>query len=200
MGRGQTAQAPEGLRYEPRFVTEEEERAILSQVEALEFGRVVLHGVASKREVASFGWGYSFESNSLSEAAPIPYWLQPLRERAAALASLEVAQLAQALVVRYPPGAGIGYHRDLPVFGPVVVGISLLSACSMRFRRAAGEGWEVYVLELEPRSAYVMSGAARSAWQHGITVCREARYSITLRTLKRPRPPATAGGPSPTRP
>ena len=38
-------------------------------------------------------------------------------------------------------------------------------------------------LDLEPRSAYAMSGAARWDWQHAISPTRELRYSITFRTL-----------------
>jgi len=37
---------------------------------------------------------------------------------------------------------------------------------------------------LEPRSAYVMGGAARAAWQHSIPAVDALRYSITFRTLR----------------
>jgi alkylated DNA repair dioxygenase AlkB len=90
------------------------------------------------------------------------------------------------LVTRYPRGAGIGWHRDAPVFGPTVVGISLRAPCLLRFRRAAGALWERVDVELPPRSGYVLGGAARATWQHAIPPVRETRYSITLRTL-RPR-------------
>jgi alkylated DNA repair dioxygenase AlkB len=46
----------------------------------------------------------------------------------------EPGELVDPLVTRYPPGAGIGWHRDAPQFGEVG-GISLLTACRMRFRR-----------------------------------------------------------------
>ena len=35
------------------------------------------------------------------------------------------------------------------------------------------------------RSAYVLGGLARSAWQHSIPAIEDLRYSITFRTLKR---------------
>ena len=94
--------------------------------------------------------------------------------------------LVQILVSRYPEGAGIGWHRDAPMFGASVVGVSLLSPCRMRFQRRSGELRRVYDLELEPRSAYVLGGAARSAWQHSIPPTKGLRYSITFRTLKNP--------------
>ena len=43
--------------------------------------------------------------------------------------------LTAALVTEYAPGAVIGWHRDAPQYGPVVIGVSLASACRMRMRR-----------------------------------------------------------------
>jgi hypothetical protein len=37
---------------------------------------------------------------------------------------------------------------------------------------------------LQPRSGYLLSGAARYAWQHSIPPTKALRYSITFRTLK----------------
>ena len=98
----------------------------------------------------------------------------------------EPEALAQALVSRYPEGAGIGWHRDAPMFGAKVAGVSLLSGCRMRFQRGKGEERRVFDLELPPRSAYVLAGAARSSWQHSIPATKSLRYSITFRTLKNP--------------
>jgi alkylated DNA repair dioxygenase AlkB len=90
--------------------------------------------------------------------------------------------LSEVLLTEYPPGAPIGWHRDAPGFG-IIVGISLLSACRMRFRRGAAPGTERLSVPLEPRSAYVLSGPARSEWQHSIPEVDTLRYSITFRTL-----------------
>lgn len=90
------------------------------------------------------------------------------------------------LVTRYPPGAGIGWHRDAPLFGPKVVGISLLAACRLRFQRRTADRRLVHEVPLARRSAYVLAGAARWAWQHSIPAMAELRYSLTLRTLARP--------------
>ena len=91
----------------------------------------------------------------------------------------------QALVSRYPPGAGIGWHRDAPAFGDPVIGVSLLAVCRMRFQRTAGDERRLFELELEPRSAYALSGSARWAWQHSIPAAKELRYSVTFRTLRK---------------
>lgn len=70
-------------------------------------------------------------------------------------------------------GAGIGWHRDKPEFGDVV-GISLLSAVRMRFRKRSGRGGLRELHLLEPRSGYILTGQAREEWEHGIAPV--ARY------------------------
>jgi DNA oxidative demethylase len=90
----------------------------------------------------------------------------------------------QILVSRYPPGSTIGRHRDAPMFGAKVVGISRASTCRMRFQRGKGPARQVAEVTLDPRSGYVLSGAARSVWQHSIPPTKALRYSITVRTLK----------------
>jgi len=176
---------PDGLSYQPDLLTESEERAVLAELEKLEFGEVRMHGQIARRTVRHFGFDYGYESWRLTPADPLPESLEPIRDRCAVYARLNPDQLAQTLVTRYPPGATIGWHRDAPMFGPVVVGVSLLSACTMRFQRRTGELRRVYELELAPRSAYVLAGPARSAWQHSISPVASLRYSITFRTLRR---------------
>jgi alkylated DNA repair dioxygenase AlkB len=41
-----------------------------------------------------------------------------------------------------------------------------------------------FALDLPPRSAYIMRGAARWEWQHAISPTKQLRYSITFRTLR----------------
>ena len=176
---------PEGLLYRPDFISVREERGLLELVEGLEFQEVPMRGQAARRTVAHFGYDYDYEAWTLAPAPPLPPELGWLRNRCAQLAGLESGELAQALVSRYPAGAGIGWHRDAPMFGPKVVGVSLLSACRMRFQRRAGEVRRVHELELVPRSAYVLAGRARWAWQHSIPATKGLRYSITFRSVKR---------------
>ena len=92
-------------------------------------------------------------------------------------------ELPHVLVTEYAPGAGIGWHRDRPVFGDVL-GVSFLSECRFRFRRRAGRTWERTEQVLAPRSAYLMRGPARTVWEHSIPAGEQLRYSVTFRTLK----------------
>ena len=183
------AEAPEGLLYRPEFLDEDEdeERALLALVDDLDFQEVRMHGVAARRTVAHLGYRYDYESWRLVPAEPLPAPLVALRDRCAALAEVPPTELAQALVTRYPPGATIGWHRDAPVFGPQVVGVSLLSDCRMLFRREAAGGRRMYRHELGRRSAYVLRGPARSSWQHSIPATPGLRYSVTFRTLRSSR-------------
>jgi hypothetical protein len=56
----------------------------------------------------------------VSEADRIPPELLGLRDRCAALAGKDPQRFGVCLVNRYPRRAGIGWHRDAPIFGAVV--------------------------------------------------------------------------------
>ena len=182
------AKAPEGFRYWAEVITPEEEAALAAQLETLPFKPYAFRGYLANRRVIGFGARYDDASRSVTEAAPIPEWLEPLRDRVAGLAGLAPAAFGTALINEYAPGAGIGWHRDRPQFG-LVAGVSLLSPCMLRLRRPAGAGFERLAVPLAPRSAYLMSGPARHEWQHSITPREALRYSITFRT----RPGAALG-------
>jgi alkylated DNA repair dioxygenase AlkB len=174
---------PEGLVYRPDLLSAAEEGQLVERIAALDLKPFEFHGFLGNRRTASFGWHYSFGGGGLSRAAPLPDWLLPLRERAAALAELPADAFGHALLIEYAPGAGIGWHRDRPVFGDVV-GISLLAPARLRFRRRSGDGWQRASLIAEPRSAYVLKGPARREWEHSIPPMAALRYSVTFRTLR----------------
>jgi len=90
----------------------------------------------------------------------------------------------QALVSEYTPGTPIGWHLDRAHYNNIV-GVSLLSPATLRLRRREGNRWQRSSQVLEPRSAYILSGAARTLWQHSIPPVSELRYSVTFRTLSR---------------
>jgi alkylated DNA repair dioxygenase AlkB len=144
-----------------------------------------MHGRAAKRVVRHFGLDYDYQSRDVVPSDPWPAALEWLRERCAELAERRPEELAQVLVTRYPPGAGIGWHRDAPMFGSRIAGVSLLAPCRMRFQRTVKGERETAAIELAPRSAYVLSGKARWSWQHSIPATKALRYSITFRTLRR---------------
>ncbi|HET9752705.1 MAG TPA: alpha-ketoglutarate-dependent dioxygenase AlkB, partial [Myxococcales bacterium] len=136
MARKPSGTLPEGFRYLPDFLSAEEERALLAQMPGAAFREVRMRGQVALRRAAHYGWDYGYESWQISPTAPVPGWLLPLRERAAGLIGAPPQALEEVLVTEYPAGAGIGWHRDAPMFGPAVVGVSLGAAAKLRFRRA----------------------------------------------------------------
>ncbi|HEX8988456.1 MAG TPA: alpha-ketoglutarate-dependent dioxygenase AlkB [Rhodocyclaceae bacterium] len=174
---------PEGLRYRNALLGLEEERLLAGRLAALPLASFDFHGYAARRRVLSFGWHYDFGSATLRRAEPLPEFLLPLRERAAAFAGIAASDLVHALITGYSPGTAIGWHRDKAVFADVI-GVSLLSSCVLRFRRWAETGWQRASVALAPRSAYLLRGPARALWEHSIPPVGAPRYSITFRSLR----------------
>jgi alkylated DNA repair dioxygenase AlkB len=132
----------------------------------------------------TFGGSYDFSRQVLHAAEPIPESLHPIRELMAKLMEVPIEALNHALIAEYQPGTPLGWHRDVPEF-EVVGGLSLHGHARMRLRPYPHRKGDrtALKLDLEPRSAYAMRGAARWKWQHAISPTRELRYSITFRTL-----------------
>lgn len=171
-----------GLSYEENAISESVEMALLDRFIALELAPFRFHGFIGNRKTQSFGWRYDFDDASFTRTEPIPEWLQPLREAAASLANVQPDDFAHVLLARYDAGAGIGWHRDRDVFEKVV-GISLNTPATLRFRQRTGSGFRRANLDVEPRSAYLISGQSRWEWEHSIAPGAQLRFSITFRTL-----------------
>jgi alkylated DNA repair dioxygenase AlkB len=181
---GAPAGLPDGLAYRADFLSVAEEAALAERLAAENLAPFDFHGFKGNRRTISYGWHYAFDGSGLRPTEPIPDWLSAVRARAASMAGLQPDQLAHVLLIEYAPGAGIGWHRDRPVFGDVI-GISLLAPARLRFRRESGGGkWERASLTAEPRSAYLLRGPARHEWEHSIPAMESLRYSITFRSLK----------------
>jgi alkylated DNA repair dioxygenase AlkB len=174
---------PEGFAYRPELISPAEETVLSREVAALPLEPFRFQGFVAKRRVTSFGWRYDFDRARFEQAEPIPDFLLPLKVRAAEFAGVGTDDIAHALVTEYAPGTPIGWHRDRPVFEDVI-GISLLSPCTFRFRRKMGAKWQRHALTAEPRSIYLMRGPSRWEWEHSIPEVEQTRYSITFRTLR----------------
>lgn len=173
---------PPGVAYAEAVIDSDAERTLLTQLERIAVAPFRFQGWTGKRLTASFGWRYDFDDASFAPADPLPDFLIPLRDRAAAFTGLAAEDLAQALVVRYDPGAGIGWHRDRPLFEHVV-GISLAAPATLRLRRRRPGGFDRAAVPLAPRSIYHLSGEARHQWEHSITPMDVLRWSVTFRSL-----------------
>ena len=173
-----------GLEAAESFITKAEEAALIGHIEQAGLETFKFQQWEGKRRTRSFGWSYDFQTGVFARAAPIPDWLAPIADRAERFAALPPGALAQALLISYGPGAGIGWHKDRPVFEHVI-GISLGGEAAMRFRRRRHDKFDRFALPLAPRSIYRLAAEARHAWEHSIAPIETARWSITFRSLAR---------------
>jgi alkylated DNA repair protein (DNA oxidative demethylase) len=171
-----------GLSQADAIVTPGEEQELIASIDVAELLPFRFHGWLGKRLTAMYGWRYDFDDASFGPAEAIPDWLLPLRAKTAEFAGLQTDELAQALLIRYDPGAGIGWHRDRPVFEHVL-GISLGAPATMRFRRRRHGGFDRASAVLMPRSIYHLTGEARHQWEHSIAPMEVTRWSVTFRSL-----------------
>jgi alkylated DNA repair protein (DNA oxidative demethylase) len=180
---------PSGLIYHPEFISEVEEQALLTRVREVAFADFEMRGQVARRRVAFFGETYG---RTDAPAVPIPEFLFAVRDRLARRADVPATAFVMALINEYPVDAPIGWHRDAPQYG-IVAGLSLLSPCRMRFRpyqspheTMAGQKARMaaYEITLAPRSAYLLSAAARQDYEHSIPAVTSLRYSITFRTRR----------------
>jgi alkylated DNA repair dioxygenase AlkB len=173
---------PAGFAYGEAVISSDDEEALLKRFEALPFKPFEFHGYLGHRHVVSFGWRYDYAGRSLRDSDAIPPFLLPLRDRAAAFADVAPEGLQQILINKYPPGAGIGWHRDKPMFEDIIA-ISLSSPCVLRFRRKQGTGWQRAAKDVRPRSAYLLRGQSRRDWEHSVPPVDRLRYSVTFRNF-----------------
>jgi alkylated DNA repair dioxygenase AlkB len=176
---------PMGFHYREDFITHPEEEALTDAIAGVAFSDFEMRGVVARRRVAFFGQSYD-----RAAAGPIPAFLLPLRARIAQWCGVESDAFAMALINEYRPGTPIGWHRDAPQY-EMVAGVSLLSACRMKFRRyrspstpASTRRAATHEIVLDRRSAYLMTGEARQAYEHHIPPVAQLRYSVTFRTLR----------------
>lgn len=173
---------PEGFRYQENIISEAEEAALAKSLAKLDLKPFEFHGHLGNRRVTSFGLRYDYARRAVNVTDGFPAFVADLRNKVAEFAGREIDEFQQGGVNEYPPGAGIGWHKDKPHFG-VIVGVSLLGSATMRFRRVDGTGWIRASQRLEPRSIYILEGEARTEWEHSVPPVDTLRYSLTFRTV-----------------
>lgn len=183
-------QHPDGLLYQPNFLTGAEELGLMAEMDAAPW-RTDL-----KRRVQHYGYRYDYRARLARQEdhlGPLPEWLDPILDRLCADGRF-VQRPDQVIVNEYLPGQGISAHVDCePCFGDCIASVSLLGGCVMDFVQLGAE--QRCALYLEPRSMVALQGAARSQWTHaiparksdrlsGVTIPRTRRVSLTFRTMR----------------
>jgi alkylated DNA repair dioxygenase AlkB len=182
---------PQGLLYQPDFLTVAEEDALLAAIAPLPLRDAKFREYFAKRRVAHFHGAndapaYDDGGADSFTSGPLPGFLIALREKVARRLAMAPEAFVHALVSEYRPGTPIGWHLDKPQYG-IVAGVSLASSARMRWRPYAHQDVQHTVtLDLAPRSLYVMREAIRWQWQHSMPPVKALRYSITLRTRAAP--------------
>jgi len=181
------AQVP-GLTLKADYIPESEEDDFLAAIE---------HGPWEndwRRRIQQYGVGYSDSGGKPNWVRDFPDWLKALAERVGKDAAMERFP-ENCVINEYIPPLGIAPHRDYPAFGPTISCVSLGSDIILDFVTAdRAQRVPVFV---PARSLWIITGAARSKWLHGIAPRlndvingerrkRTRRVSITFRTAKAP--------------
>ena len=179
-----------GLRYVPAFLSVEEQESVLRHVDENQWQNDL------ERRVQHYGWRYDYGARKVTRDMAIgdfPVWLRAIANQLCE-ANLYPEPPDQAIVNEYFPGQGIAMHIDRQCFGPVVATVSLGDAWEMVLRPLRADASKSVHLRLNPGSALILSGKARSHWLHGIMPRkrervgqhwrpRERRVSVTFRTV-----------------
>jgi alkylated DNA repair dioxygenase AlkB len=180
---------PEGLRYEDRFLSQEEEATLIDVIRGLPLAAAKYKSFTARRRVVSYGGSFDYDANRLQPTTALVPALEPLRDRVARWAGFAPGELVHALVAEYAPGTPLGWHRDVPDFEEVM-GVSLGAPAVLRFRPyppTAPKRGDIVRLNAAPRSVYLLQGPARWAWQHSVAPVGALRWSVTFRTSRKAR-------------
>jgi hypothetical protein len=142
--------------------------------------------VSWRRRRQLYGAGYG------GVGRPFPRWLQPLAQRLADESWLP-RPAESSVINEYVPGIGIAAHRDDMSFGDSVAAVSIGGDIVLDFYEPSSS--TKAAVSVPARSLWVITGPARTSWQHGIAarhadvvdgvkVPRKRRISLTFRTRR----------------
>src|SRR5437016_10502621 len=103
---------PEGLHYQPDFISAQEEAALIGNIRALPLAPFQFGIYEGKRRVVFFGSRYDFTHQRLEAAEELPAWLMPLTGRVERFAALPSGSIKHALCTEYDVGAATRWRRE----------------------------------------------------------------------------------------
>eukprot|EP00835_Amoeboradix_gromovi_P004085 NODE_299_length_11430_cov_0.261054.p6 type:complete len:237 gc:universal NODE_299_length_11430_cov_0.261054:1377-2087(+) len=172
-----------GLFYIPNFITKEEEKNVVSILDANEWQKVI------RRRQQFWGVKYYHTTHNISTIQPVEScesldmrkfsWLleKITDDTFRDLHDIFIDESPnQILVNEYVENFGISTHfDDSSAFGKCIVTLSLISPILMTFRKPLHPTnhcttlSDEFQLVLEPRSCLIMTKESRYNWRHGIT-------------------------------
>lgn len=129
------------------------------------------------KRVQVFGYNYL---NPEAVSKPIPTYFQFLLDR---LRDRKLGSYDQLIISDYPPGIGLQAHVDRLYWDERIIGISLLSPCTMTLTSLSSSASHSH--ELGVGSLYVLEGQSRYSYSHAIAAetVVDRRVSLTFRNL-----------------
>ena len=182
-----------GLRYIPSYLDPTTHDELLAAADAGPWRQFF-----GARRMQIYGYGWDLRKGGVYRVEDLPAWAHEIAARLQR--DKLMPELPDQLIVNeYPAGEGIDAHVDAQLFTDTIVSISLGSTCTMEFTNDAGAREEQF---LEPMSALVIAGEARSQWKHAIPTrthdtwlgrdCpRARRVSLTFRKMRLQGPPSS---------
>lgn len=183
-----------GLYYYLDIINENEEKAIISQIDSKNWNNSLL------RRVQHYGYLYEYRLGIKTKQTdiivePIPDFCLDIFYKCKKYLPIPIINIEklQVIINEYQPGQGISAHIDDPSkFKNWIITVSLGSQCIMKFSNKQNQTF--IEKELLSRSAYLMLGDARYKWTHeitkrksdiinGIKKLRTRRISITFREM-----------------
>lgn len=188
----ENAQQIEGLKILFDFISKDEEKELLNNIDQSEWLTDL------KRRVQHYGYKYDYKARRIDQSffiGEIPMWMKFLLDR---LQQQNIIDFVpdQAIINEYINDQGIAAHIDCePCFGDTIISISLGGQCVMNFqKKQSSPEQEKIPLLITPHTLIVMTGESRYDWYHGIagrksdkfngqTYKRQRRVSITFRKV-----------------
>lgn len=171
----------ESLIYLKNFVSEEEEKLLLQEIEKEKWNESL------SRRTQHYGYEYDYTTKNVKpkKIGDLPIWSRNLVMKLSSLFDNEPNQL---IVNEYNPGQGIAPHIDSKIFGPVIASISLGSGIEIEFKEMKTK--DKKKIYLERRSCIILQKDSRYKWFHEIKkrkidnkIPRKKRISLTFRTF-----------------
>lgn len=175
---------PIGLSLQENVISVEKEKEIIAWLDKR------IWSTSISRRTQHFGYEYNYSGRDIKRGPPLE---GPILDIANMLENAGIMKPEQCIVNEYYRSQGIAPHIDSPVFGPVIVSISLNAEASMIF----DNGTYKHEYLIPQRSVLMMRDEARYKWKHCIsknvtynnnTLTKPTNYrriSLTYRTIDR---------------